>query len=69
MRKTTVYLPDSLKREVERRARQRSCSEAEVIRQAIRDAVGRPEPKAGIIPGDDSWVDRIDDLLEGFGDR
>ena len=35
MRKTTVYLPESLKRDVERQARQRSCSEAEVIRQAI----------------------------------
>ena len=69
MRKTTVYLPDSLKREVERRARQRSCSEAEVIRQAIRDAVGRPIPKPGIIPGDDSWAERVDDYLVGFGDR
>ncbi len=69
MRKTTVYLPESLKREVERRARQRSCSEAEVIRQAIRDAVGRPEPRPGIIPGENRWIHRVDDYLEGFGDR
>ena len=69
MRKTTVYLPDSLKREVERRARRRSCSEAEVIRQAIRDAIARPEPRPGIIPGGDSWAERVDDHLGGFGDR
>ena len=37
-----------MKREVERRARQRSCSEAEVIRQAIQDAVARPKPRPGI---------------------
>lgn len=69
VKKTTVYLPDSLKRDVERRARELSCSEAKVIRQAIRDAVGRPEPRPGILPGDDSWIDRIDDHMEGFGER
>ena len=69
MKKTTVYLPDSLKREVERRARHRTCSEAEVIRQAIRDTVGRPAPKPGLIPGNDSWADRVDDYMDGFGER
>ena len=69
MRKTTVYLPESLKRDVERQARQRSCSEAEVIRQAIQDAVSRPKPRSGIIPGDSSWAERVDDLLDGFGER
>ena len=69
MRKTTVYLPGSLKREVEHRAKQRSCSEAEVTRQSIRDAVGRPVPKPGLIPGDDSWADRVYDYQHGFGDR
>lgn len=63
---TNAYLADSLKGEVERRAGKRACSEAEVIRQAIRDAVGRPAPKPGIIPGDDSWADRADDYLDGF---
>lgn len=69
MIKTTIYLPVSLKREVERQARQRSCSEAEVIRQAIRAAVARPKPRPGIIPGDDSWVEHIDKYMEGFGER
>ena len=69
MIKTTVYLPESLKREVARQARQRSCSEAEVIRQAVRDAVSRPKPRPGIIPGDDSWAEQVDKYLEGFGER
>ena len=69
MRKTTVYLPERLKRDVERQARQRSCSEAEVIRQAIEDAVSRPEPRPGIIGGDSAWAERADDYLEGFGER
>ena len=52
MHKTTVYLPESIKSGVEREARLRSCSEAEVIRQAVADAVSRPVPRPGIIPGD-----------------
>ena len=67
--KTTVYLPDSLKKDVERQAQQRSCSEAEVIRQAIQDAVSRPKPRPGIIGGDSGWAERVDELLEGFGER
>ena len=69
MIKTTIYLPESLKREVARRARQRSCSEAEVIRQAIRDAVARPKPRPGIISGDDLWGRHVDEYLQGFGER
>ncbi len=69
MIKTTVYLPESLKREVARRARQLSCSEAEVIRQAIRDAVSRPKPRHGIISGDDLWGRNVDEYMKGFGER
>lgn len=69
MKKTTVYLPESLKRKVQRQARLRSCSEAEVIRQAIHDIVLRPDPRPGIIPGDSSWAEHTDDYLEGFGER
>ena len=65
MRKANAYLADSLKGEVERRAGKRACSEAEVIR----DAIGRPLPKPGTIPGDNSWADRVDDYLDGFGNR
>ena len=69
MIKTTIYLPESLKREVERRARQRSCSEAEVIRQAIQDAVARPKPRPGIFSGDDLWGRHVDEYMKGFGER
>ena len=69
MNKTTVYLPESLKQGVERLARQRSCSEAEVIRQAIEEAIARPKPRGGIIPGDSAWAERVDDYLDGFGER
>ena len=69
MNKTTVYLPEALKQGVERMARQRSCSEAEVIRQAVQDAVSRPVPRGGIIPGDSAWAERLDDCLDGFGER
>ena len=70
MRKTTICLPDSLKREIEHLARQRSWSKPEISGQEVQDAVGRPEPKPrGIIPGDDAWADQVDDDMEGFGER
>ena len=69
MIKTTVYLPEALKRDVERQAQRQSCSEAEVIRQAIQDSVSRPTPRAGIIPGDGDWAEQVDDLMKGFGER
>lgn len=68
MHKTTVYLPEKIKVGVEREARLRSCSEAEVIRQAIADAVTRPAPRSGIIPGDSAWALEVDELLAGFGE-
>ncbi|MDQ1443962.1 MAG: hypothetical protein QOI20_426 [Acidimicrobiaceae bacterium] len=66
--KTTVYLPEDLKAAVEREARRRGLSEAEVIRQAIAQAVSRPRPQPGIIDGV-AIADRADELLVGFGDR
>lgn len=69
MNKTTVYLPETLKRGVEQLARQRACSEAEVIRQAIEDAISRPKPKSAIILGDSAWAERLDEHLVGFGER
>jgi predicted transcriptional regulator len=68
MQKTTVYLPDDLKAAVERTARRRGIAEAQVIREAIADAVDRPRPRAGIFAAD-PFADRADELLAGFGDR
>ena len=67
MNKTTVYLPEALKRGVEQLARQRACSEADVIRQAVQEAISRPEPRPGIIPGDSAWAEKVDDHMAGFG--
>ncbi len=53
---------------MEREARRRGVSEAEVIRQAIAAVIVRPRPTAGIIDGE-PVADRVDELLEGFGQR
>jgi hypothetical protein len=67
-RKTTIYLPEELKTAVEREARRRGSSEAEVIRQAIAAAVTRPRPAPGFLDGE-PFATRSDELLAGFGDR
>ena len=67
MEKTTVYLPDDLKKALAREARRRRQSEAEVIRTAIADAVSHPEPRGGIF-AIEPMADRVDELLKGFGE-
>lgn len=73
MTKTTVYLPDDLKAVVERLAAERQVSEAEVIRDAIRQlgaATARPRPRVGFLDsGDGTIARRVDELLKGFGER
>lgn len=70
MDKTTVYLPDELKAAVKRAARQRGVSEAQVIRESIRAAVGgaKPPPR-GLYAGSEPIARRVDELLAGFGER
>ncbi|CAN5561524.1 type II toxin-antitoxin system antitoxin VapB26 [soil metagenome] len=67
-RKTTVYLPDALKAEVEREARRRGSSEAEVIRQAVAAAVTAPRPRPRFLDAE-PFAARADELLAGFGER
>ena len=73
MRKTTVYVPEDLKTSLEQMAAQLRVSEAELIRQAILDKVGkpkRPRPKVPLLAaglGNPTVADRVDELLEGFG--
>lgn len=71
MNKTTVYLPDELKRAVTASARRRSISEAEVIRQAIADAVAsEPAPPRGAVFASDVLIaEDVDAHLAGFGER
>lgn len=71
MVKTTLYLPDELKRAVESEARRRGVSEAEVIRASLQQALAptRPRPRGGIVNGAEPIADRVDELLaEGFGE-
>ena len=73
LKKTTLYLPDHLKRRVESIARIKGTSEADVIRDAIVDAVraeARPAPRVPLTQrglGDPSIAERVDELLDRFG--
>lgn len=73
MKKTTVYLPDDLKAALERAAVARGRSEAELIRQAVRELTRELEPPRPRLPlfdgGDSTLAERIEEeLAEGFGD-
>jgi hypothetical protein len=69
--KTTIYLPTDLKSAIKRVARQRGVSEAEVIRDSIRDAVGddRPRPRGGLFASRAPIAREADEHLPGFGER
>jgi hypothetical protein len=71
MDKTTVYLPAELKTAVKQAAQRRGVSEAEVIRNSIQAAVGdvRPAPQGALYRGADPMARRVDELLDGFGER
>lgn len=71
MEKTTIYLPGDLKEAVKIAARQRGVSEAEVIRESIRAGVGsaKPPPRGGLYSGSEPIARRVDELLQGFGER
>jgi hypothetical protein len=71
--KTTVYLPDDLKLALARIASSRGRSEADLIREALRDLVQRsvaPRPIGALFAsGDPSLSDHVEDALDGFGER
>lgn len=71
MGKTTVYLPDDLRVAVKRAAAQQGVSEAEVIRESIRRAVGgdRPRPRGGLFSSGQPIARQDEELLAGFGER
>jgi hypothetical protein len=74
MRKMTLYLPDELKVALERYAKERGTSEAVVVREALAAVISsaeRPKPRlplTGQALGDPSLAERVDELLEGFGE-
>ena len=69
--KTTLYLPADLKLAVKRVARMRGVSEAEVIRDSIRNGVAgdRPRPKGGLFASGAPIARRDEEHLTGFGER
>jgi Arc/MetJ-type ribon-helix-helix transcriptional regulator len=71
MFKTTVYLPDDLKAELDRVAAENGRSAADLIREGIRLVIARqqaPAPRSGIFAsGDPHSAERVDELLAGFG--
>jgi len=71
MNKTTVYLPDDLKSELDWVAAETGQSEAELIREGVRLAIARylpPAPRSGMFASADPCLsERIDELLDGFG--
>lgn len=74
MKKTTLYLPDDLKTKVEKAAKQQKLSEATVIRDAIAAAVGgvevpKPRPLEGVKLSEQNVSERVDELMEGYGER
>jgi hypothetical protein len=74
MDKTTVYLPTDLKAALKRLARQRRCSEAELLREAVARLTadsGAPMPKLPLFrSAGPSIAEAIDTVLaEGFGVR
>lgn len=73
MHRTTVYLPDDLKRALARVAAARGCSEAELVREALAALAASADAPAPRLPlfesGDATLAERVDDELRGFGER
>ena len=72
MQKTTVYLPDALKRRLALAAHRRGESEAALIRAAIErllEEEARPRPTLPLVrSGDPTLAERVDEALAGFGE-
>ena len=71
MTKTTVYLPRELKRALGRVARQRGCSEAALLREAVMRVtteVDAPAPTLPLFRSTGAAIaDDIDAALDDFG--
>lgn len=67
--KTTLYLPETLKRRIEQEARNKGLPEAEVIRRALDAGLERPRPRGALFSDPDLDARRVDDYLKGFGER
>jgi len=72
MQKTTVYLPDELKKALGRAAAARGVSEAELIREALRTLTSPAVPPRPRLPlfksGKPRLAEGVDEALAGFGE-
>lgn len=72
-KKTTIYLPERLKRDIERVAQNERRSEADVIRDAVENSIYErraPEPRIPLVSyglGAPDIAERAEELLDGFG--
>ena len=73
-KKTTIYLPPELKKDIERVAKSERRSEADVIRDAVAASIDerfqQPQPRIPLVPyglGAPDIAERVDELLDGFG--
>lgn len=72
VKRTTIYLPDDLKAQLEATARAEGRTEADVIREALAAALSRRSPRRPRLPLTEptgettNWAERVDELL---GDR
>lgn len=73
MERTTVYLTEGQKRALERTARATGRSEAELIREGVELATRAHHVAEPTLPlfesGDAGLAERVDEALEGFGER
>lgn len=71
MQKTTVYIPSEVKRALGRVAAARGVSEAELIREALRNLVSQAIPPRPRLPlfksGKPELAETVDEALSGFG--
>ena len=73
MQKTTVYLPDDVKRALSQTAAMRGISEAELIREAIRALTSESAPPKPRLPlfksGKPRLAEQVEKAMDGFGER
>jgi hypothetical protein len=73
MERTTVYLTEAQKRGLERAARLTGRSEAELIREGVDVVTSRHHLAEPCLPlfesGQPDLAERVDEALDGFGER
>ena len=69
MKRTTVYLPEDLKRDLEEMAESTGRSQADLIREGVRRMVGAknpPKPRVPLFRSDTpTLADEVDERLRG----